>query len=62
MLSAPISWAASTWADGRDISADNSFNIGWRHIAKKELSANMDSGSKVCLIGILAAGFMEDYG
>ena len=61
-LSAQISQAVSAWANGRDISANNSFNIGWRHITKEELSANMDSGSKVCLVGIFIVGFMGDYG
>ena len=62
VLSAQISRAGSTRANGRDISANNSFNIGWRHITKEELPANMDSDSKVCPIGIFIVGFMEDYG
>ena len=62
VLNAQISRRASTWANGRDISANNSFHIGWRHITKEELPANMDSGSKVCPIGIFIVGFMEDYG
>ena len=62
MLNAQISRRASAWANGRDISANNSFNIGWKHITKEELPANMDSGSKVCPIGIFIVGFMEDYG
>lgn len=61
VLSAQISWVASTRANGGDISANNSFNIGWRHITKEELPANMDSDSKVCPIGIFIVGFMEDY-
>ena len=61
-LSAQISQAASAWANGGDISANNSFNIGWRHITKEELPANMDGDSKVCLVGIFIVGFMEDYG
>lgn len=62
MESAKISRAASTWAKGRNISGNNSFNIGWRHITKKELPANMDSDSKISLIGIFIVSFIEDYG
>lgn len=62
VLNAQISRRASAWANGRDISANNGFNIGWKHITKEELPANMDSGSKVCPIGIFIVDFMEDYG
>lgn len=40
---------------------NDSFNIGWRHIAKKELSANMYSDSEICFISIFAVGFINDY-
>ena len=62
VLNAGNTQAVSTRANGRNISANNSFNIRWRHIAKEELSANMDSDSKVCLVGIFIIGFMGDYG
>ena len=32
---------ASAGANGRNILANESFDIWWRHITKKELSANM---------------------
>ena len=56
-----ISRLASAGANGRNISANDSFNIGWRHIAKKELSANMYSDSEICFISIFAVGFINDY-
>lgn len=62
MLNGQISRSASTGANGRNIPANGGFNIWWRHIARKELSANMDSDSEICLIGIFAVGFMRDYG
>ena len=57
-----ISRLASAGANGRNISANDSFNIGWRHITKEELSANMDCGGKISPIGIFTVGFMGDYG
>ena len=53
--------SASAWTNWRNIPANDSFNIGWRHITKKELSANMDSDSEICFISIFAVGFMKDY-
>ena len=35
------------------MSANESFNIWWRYITKKELSANMYRDRKVCFISIL---------
>ena len=40
---------------------DESFNIWWRYITKKELSANMYGNREVCFIGILTVGFLDDY-
>ena len=62
MLNGHISRSASTGANGRNIPANDSFNIWWRYIAKKELSANMDSDSKVCFISILCISLLDDYG
>ena len=33
----------------------------WRHSAPEELSANMYSCGKVCLVNILSAFFLNDY-
>ena len=41
---------------------DESFNIWWRYITKKELPANMYRDSKVCFISVLGIGFLNDYG
>ena len=40
---------------------NQSFNIGWRYIAKKELPANMYRNSEVGFIVILFTGFGNDY-
>ena len=42
--------------------ANESFNIWWRYITKKKLSANMYRDREVCFISILAVGFPYDYG
>ena len=42
--------------------ANESFNIWWRYITKKELSANMYRDREICFIGILSIGFLNDYG
>ena len=54
--------SASAGSNWRNMPANDSFNIGWRYITKKVLSANMDSDSEICLIGIFGVGFMRDYG
>ena len=56
-----ISRLASAGANGRNISANDSFNIGWRHITKEELSANMDCGGKIKPISIFKVGVMGEY-
>lgn len=62
MFCGHISRSASAGANERNIPANDSFNIGWRHITKKELSANMDSDSEICLIGVFIVGFLNDNG
>ena len=62
MLNGHLSRPASAGANGRNMLSDESFNIWWRYISKKELSANMYRDREVCFIGILSIGFLNDYG
>ena len=62
MLNGHFARSASAGSNWGNMPANDSFNIRWRHITKKELSANMDSDSEICLIGIFTVGFMGDYG
>ena len=62
ILSGHHSRSAPTRSNGRDMSANESFNFRWRYITKKELSAHMYSDREVCFISILRAGFLNDYG
>ena len=57
-----IAWETSSWANGRDISSQDSFNIGWRNISKKELSTNVYSNGEVYFVGVLLRGLLNDYG
>ena len=43
------------------MSANESFNIGWRNIATKKLPANMYRNRKVGLIVMLCVCFLNDY-
>ena len=52
---------ASAGANGRNMPSNESFNIGWRHIIKKELPTNMYSDREVYFIRILTVGFLDDY-
>lgn len=45
----------SAWSDRRNQAGKEGFKIGWRHIPKEELSANVYSGRKVDLVGVLSA-------
>ena len=53
---------ASAGANGRNMPSNESFNIRWSNIAKKELSAYMYCYCKVCLINILCVSVLKDYG
>ena len=62
MLNGHLTRPASAGSDRRNMLTDESFNIWWRYITKKELSANMYGNREVCFIGILTVGFLDDYG
>ena len=53
--------SASAGSDRGNTPRNKSFHIRWRYISKEELSANMYSDRKVCLVGILGVGFRNDY-
>ena len=61
MLNGHFARPASAGANGRNMPANESFNIWWRYITKIELSANMYGDSEVCFIGIFCIGFLDDY-
>ena len=61
MLGGQFARPASAGSNWRDMSANDSFNIWWRYITKKELSAYMYCDRKVCFISILGVGFLDDY-
>ena len=52
---------ASACARDRHVLTYGGFNIWWRNITKKELSANLYSNRKVCLVGMLSVWLMNDY-
>ena len=62
MFSGHFARSTSAGANGRNMPSNESFNIGWRYITKKELSANMYSYSEVCFISIFCVGILNDYG
>lgn len=53
---------ASAGANGRNVPTNESFNIWWRYITKKELSAHMYRSREVCFVSILCICFLNDYG
>ena len=57
MFGGYITGSASTGSNGRHKPPNKSFDIRWRYISEKELSANMYCDRKVCLVGILGVGF-----
>jgi len=53
VFSSHITGAGSAGPNGRNIPSNESFNIRWRYIAKKELSANMYGDRKVYFVSVL---------
>ena len=56
-----IAWIASASASNRNILAYGGFNIWWRNITKKELSANLDSNREICFVRVFSVGLLNDY-
>ena len=61
VLNGHFTRSASAGSNWRNMPLNESFNIGWRHIAKKELPTNMYCDREVCFIRILTVGFLDDY-
>ena len=61
MFNNHITWIASAGASDRNILAYGSFNIWWRNITKKELSANLYSNREICFVRVFSVGLLNDY-
>ena len=61
MLNNHISGIASAGANDRNIPAYGSFNIWWRNITKKKLSADMYSNRKIGFARVFSVGLLNDY-
>ena len=61
MFNNHISWTASASASDRNIPAYGSFNIWWRNVTKKKLSANLYSNRKIRLVRVFSVGLLNDY-
>ena len=56
-----ITWIASASASDRNILAYGGFDIWWRNITKKELSANLYSNRKIRFVRVFSVRFLNDY-
>ena len=61
MFNNHITRIASANVRDRNILTYGGFNIWWRNITKKELSANLYSDRKICFIRVFSVGLMNDY-
>ena len=52
---------ASASASDGNILAYGSFNIWWRNITKKKLSANLYSNREIRFVGVFSVGLLNDY-
>ena len=52
---------ASACARNRNILTYGGFNIWWKNITKKKLSANLYSNRKVRPVGVFSVWLMKDY-
>ena len=62
VLDRRFSGTASAGANGRNMSANESFNNRWRNITKKELSADMYGDGEVGFVSMLCVDFGDDHG
>ena len=51
----------SAGTSDRNVLAYGSFNIWWRNITKKELSANLYCNRKICFVRVFSVGLLNDY-
>ena len=61
MFNNHISGIASASARDRNIPAYGSFNIWWRNITKKKLSANLYSNGEICFARVFSVELLNDY-
>ncbi len=52
---------ASAWANRGNSLGNESFGLGWRHISKEDLTANMYGSREVGFVDILVAALLNDY-
>ena len=56
-----ITRIGSASASDRQIPAYGSFNIWWRNITKKKLSANLYSNGEICFARVFSVELLNDY-
>lgn len=61
MFNNHIAWIASASASDRNILAYGGFNIWWRNITEKKLSANLYSNRKIRFVRVFSVGILNDY-
>ena len=61
MFNNHIARIISAGANDRKIPAYGSFNIWWRNITKKKLSATMYSNRGICFAKVFSFEFLNDY-
>ena len=61
MFNNHIAWIASASASDRNILAYGGFNIWWRNIIEKKLSANLYSNRKIRFVRVFSVGLLNDY-
>ena len=54
-------WCTSSRPDWYNMRFNQVFDFRWSYVSLEELSANMYSSGKVCLVNILSALFLNDY-
>ena len=61
MFNNHITWNGSASANDRSIPAYGSFNIWWRNITKKKLSANLYSNREIRFARVFPVELLNDY-
>ena len=61
MFNDHITRIRSAGSSDRNIPAYGSFNIWWRNITKKKLSANLYSNREICFARVFSVELLNDY-
>ena len=61
MFNNQVARIVSAGANDRNIPAYGSFNIWWRNIPKKKLSANQYSNREICFARVFSVELLNDY-